>query len=175
MITLGKLYTLALILGMLIIITLRIFGILGEPSPDSLIFISVPLVISLIIFLIQALDTKSQWYTGINSLLKFIFISPLFYSVILAYMLMRIGGTMLYIKNSIGADVFYNTGDLLTYVMVANLVTSLIYCCMLFFFNASEPLVKAVNITGFCSFLLILTAIVNIYFYVEITTKPVLP
>lgn len=172
---LGKLLTLGFIISLIILIAIRMFGILGDKNPSSLIFISAPLVISLIVFLIQAIDTQEQWYTGAKSILKFVFVSPFFWSIILTLMLVKIGGTMIYIENNVGKEALFNTGDLLNYTMGVNLVTALIYSCLLYFFNASETLVKAINITGLCSFLLILCAIVNIYFYVEITTKPVLP
>lgn len=170
----GKLGSGIFVAAIIILITLRIFGILGKANPGALSYTVLPLVISIIIFLIQAKDTKDQWYTGIPSLLKFIFLSPLIWSFILAYMLMKVGLKILEIQRTIGDGPLYGTGNLLTYTMACNLISAFFYSILLFLFDAKEKMVYMVNIAGLCSFLLVITAITNIYFYVEITTKPVL-
>lgn len=161
--------------AVILLITLRIFGILGKEDPGALAYLTLPLVISIVIFLLQAKDTLKEWYTGFSSILKLVFLSPLLWSLILTYMLIRVGTKIIEIKGSIGEEVLYGTGDLYNYTIYANILSSLIYSILLFMYSAKEKALYMVNVTGLCAFLLVITAIVNIYFYVEVTTKPVLP
>jgi len=163
------------VIACIALITLRIFGILGKANPGSLVYTAVPLVISIIVFLIQAKETSKEWYTGIPSLLKLVFLSPLLWSFLLAFMLVKVGLKILEIQNSIGDGPLYGTGNLLTYTMASNLLSAFLYAALLMLYDSREDISVLVNFAGMCAFLLTITAICNIYFYVEITTKPVLP
>lgn len=173
--TLGTLLTIGFTVTFTLVLGARMYGLIGEGDPSMLLYISVPLVISIIVFLIQAANDSDKWFKGFWSILKLLFASPLLWSLLLAYMMMKIGLTIRTLQNSIGRDVIYNMGDQLNYTLGMNLISTIIFVLLLYTFSVNEPLVTAVNVSGLCSFLLIITAIMNIYFYVELTTKPVLP
>ena len=173
--TLGTLLTIGFTVTFTLILGARIYGYIGEGDPSMLLYVSVPLVISIIVFLLQAANNSDKWFTGFKSILKLLFGSPLIWSLLLTYMMLKIGSTLGEIQKKIGREVVYNMGDQLNYTMGMNLISTIVFILLLYTFSVTEPLVTAINVSGFCSFLLIITAVMNIYFYVELTTKPVLP
>jgi len=172
---LGKYLFIGFILAFTIILAARIFGLLGNGDPSDFGYASVPLGLSIIAFLIKATDESDIWYKGFKSILKLLFLTPLLWSIILIFMITKIGSGLIYAKDKMGLETIYNMGDNLYYTMGMNLITAIVFTLLLWKVSVSEPLVTAVNVSGFCSFLLIITAIMNIHFYVELTTKPVLP
>jgi len=173
--TLGTLLTIGFTITFVLILGARIYGVIGEGDPSMLLFVSVPLVISIIVFLIQAANNSDQWFKGFGSILKLLFATPLIWSLILSYMMLNIGFTLGNIQKKIGKEVISNMGDQLNYTMGMNLISTIFFIFLLYTFSVTEPLTTAINVSGFCSFLLIITAVMNIYFYVELTTKPVMP
>ena len=173
--TLGTLLTIGFTVSFTLILGARIYGYIGEGDPSMLMFVSVPLVISIIVFLIQAANDSDKWFKGFWSILKLLFATPLLWSLLLSYMMLKIGFTMGNMQKKIGREVIFNMGDQLNYTMALNLISTIIFILLLYTFSVTEPLVTAINVSGFCSFLLIITAVMNMYFYVELTTKPVLP
>jgi len=173
--TLGTLLTIGFTVTFTLILGARIYGFIGEGDPSMLMFVSVPLVISIIVFLIQAANDSDKWFKGFWSILKLLFATPLLWSLLLSYMMLKIGFTMGNMQKKIGREVIFNMGDQLNYTMGLNLISTIVFTLLLYTFSVTEPLVTAINVSGFCSFLLIITAVMNMYFYVELTTKPVLP
>lgn len=173
--TLGTLLTIGFTVTFTLILGARIYGFIGQGDPSMLMFVSVPLVISIIVFLIQAANDSDKWFKGFWSILKLLFATPLLWSLLLSYMMLKIGFTMGDIQKKVGIEVISNMGDQLNYTMALNLISTIIFTLLLYTFSVTEPLVTAINVSGFCSFLLIITAVMNMYFYVELTTKPVLP
>tara|TARA_B110000008_G_scaffold274021_1_gene309182 strand:+ start:7127 stop:7651 length:525 start_codon:yes stop_codon:yes gene_type:complete len=172
---LGKYLFIGFILAFTLLLAARIFGLLGNGDPSDFGYASVPLGLSIVSFLIKATDESDQWFKGFKSILKLLFLTPLLWSVVLVLMITKIGSGLIHAKNQMGVETIYNMGDNLYYTMGMNLITAIIFVLLLWKFSVTEPLVTAVNVSGFCSFLLIITAIMNIHFYVELTTKPVLP
>jgi len=173
--TLGTLLTIGFTVTFTLILGARIYGFIGEGDPSMLMFVSVPLVISIIVFLIQAANDSDKWFKGFWSILKLLFATPLLWSLLLSYMMLKIGFTIGNMQKKIGREVIFNMGDQLNYTMGLNLISTIVFTLLLYTFSVTEPLVTAINVSGFCSFLLIITAVMNMYFYVELTTKPVLP
>ena len=164
--TLGTLLTIGFTVTFTLILGARIYGLIGEGDPSMLLYVSVPLVISIIVFLIQAANNSDQWFKGFKSILKLLFASPLIWSLILAYMMLNIGFTLGKVQKKIGREVIFNMGDQLNYTMAMNLISTIVFIFLLYTFSVTQPLVEAINVSGFCSFLLIITAVMNIYFYV---------
>ena len=98
---LGKYLYIGFIVAYTIILAARIFGYLGNGDPTDFGYAVIPLGLSVISFLIKATDESETWYKGFKSILKLIFLTPLLWSFILAYMIVKIGLGMKNTKNKI--------------------------------------------------------------------------